>query len=752
MTNRRITYAGALPQDTDITFPQVETQLGLGAVIGLEIGTTTTVTGLACTPNSPAAMNVLIGAGSIFSLNTMDINTFGTLGTNPAQVMKVANNTTSTILSCPAPTGTSGTSINYLIEAAFQETDTAFTTIAYYNAANPSQPLYGPPGSPGVTQPLVRSQIVNLQVKAGGAAITGTQLTPSVDTGFVPLYIITVAFGQTSITSSSIALHPQAPFDGVNATPTGVVVNGINASGTNNNSGVFLNKNTNQNSLNRWSVTANAATESGSNNGSDFNLTAYTDAGASLSVPLSIKRSTGVVSIGTLGAGAMSITNSASLASSLVLNSPAGNLRNVTMQTSGNSRWIMGTDGSTEAGSNAGSNFQIASFTDLGATLTTAVSIARATGVVAFSASPTAPTTSIVGTYLATTQYVANFGLGSLAGAFLPISGGSMTGAMSSPTITVTGACSVPNVAANDSSNNAANTRFVSLAVSNALSGYSGGIFAPIASPTFTGSVVMPVLTILNGSTLAAAINLQSNAGQFRYLQFQTGTSPRWQIIGADTTAESGSNAGSNFYINRYSDTGTYIDAPMSVNRQTGIANFSQSPTVPTIASLDNSTKVPNTNYISAFFAALNSPSFTGTPTVPTQSGISGTGQIVNSAWLINNLGNICAAYGGYVSPGGNGFLKLPGFVTNSAPMIIQWGGSAYYGYSQGTNNIYYPTAFPNVALFVMASIGTYNNGSVIGGQLSGSNSYFVVGFGYGIGNTTAYAPGVGFNWIAVGY
>jgi hypothetical protein len=49
-----------------------------------------------------------------------------------------------------------------------------------------------------------------------------------------------------------------------------------------------------------------------------------------------------------------------------------------------------------------------------------------------------------------------------------------------------------------------------------------------------------------------------------------TSNSPRWSINLADSTAEAGSNAGSNFQINRFSDGGTFLSSVVSINRATG--------------------------------------------------------------------------------------------------------------------------------------------------------------------------------------
>jgi hypothetical protein len=54
-----------------------------------------------------------------------------------------------------------------------------------------------------VSQPTLRKQSVALSYVAGTAATTGTQTTPSASTGCIPLAVVTIAAGQTSISTIS---------------------------------------------------------------------------------------------------------------------------------------------------------------------------------------------------------------------------------------------------------------------------------------------------------------------------------------------------------------------------------------------------------------------------------------------------------------------------------------------------------------------------------------------------------------------
>lgn len=68
---------------------------------------------------------------------------------------------------------------------------------------------------------------------------------------------------------------------------------------------------------------------------------------------------------------------------------------------------------------------------------------------------------------------------------------------------------------------------------------------------------------------------LSAAAGNFRTLQITSGggTNYRW-LIGANNTAEGGTNAGSNFEIRAYDDAGAFLSSSLSINRSTGDVNL----------------------------------------------------------------------------------------------------------------------------------------------------------------------------------
>lgn len=209
--DRQIVYPGSIPLDTDLLNVQRNTMLAVGYLAQAALGIGTVVDGLACAPTVPASMSVTVGPGSITQFGVVDALAYGSLPADSADpLLKMGINIAPTSFPLTAPT-TSGQSANYLIQASLLEGDLDPVVLPYYNAANPAQPYSGPDNS-GVAQNTQRVQRVQLQLKPGAAAATGSQATPPVDNGWVGLYVVTVSYGDTQVTEAAIATLPTAPF------------------------------------------------------------------------------------------------------------------------------------------------------------------------------------------------------------------------------------------------------------------------------------------------------------------------------------------------------------------------------------------------------------------------------------------------------------------------------------------------------------------------------------------------------------
>jgi len=208
--DRKIVYAGAIPQDTDQLYASQFAMIGLAKLAQAMFGTSTIVNGLAVTASSPASMAVNVAAGEIYELAALEASAFSSLSADTTHsILKQGISLDSQKLTLTAPT-TTGYSINYLIQATYQDTDSDAATLPYYNSSNPSQPYSGP-NNTATQQYTTRKGAIVVSAKAGIAATSGSQVTPSPDSGYAGLYVVTVAYGATTITASNISQYQGAP-------------------------------------------------------------------------------------------------------------------------------------------------------------------------------------------------------------------------------------------------------------------------------------------------------------------------------------------------------------------------------------------------------------------------------------------------------------------------------------------------------------------------------------------------------------
>jgi hypothetical protein len=209
--DRVIVYDGALPQTTDVLNAGKFGMVGQAYQNLALLGSATVVAGLACLPTSPTPdLHVSIGVGSIYQLDPTDAAAYGDLGVDNNNIMKQGILAAPVILTITPP-ATPGFSQVYLVQAALADVDGGQLVLSYYNSLNPALPFAGPAGS-GSSNFTTRTCPCVISLKAGAAATTGTQTTPSPDPGFVGLYAITVANGATQVTGGQILQLPTAPF------------------------------------------------------------------------------------------------------------------------------------------------------------------------------------------------------------------------------------------------------------------------------------------------------------------------------------------------------------------------------------------------------------------------------------------------------------------------------------------------------------------------------------------------------------
>jgi len=84
-------------------------------------------------------------------------------------------------------------------------------------------------------------------------------------------------------------------------------------------------------------------------------------------------------------------------------------------------------------------------------------------------------------------------------------------------------------------------------------------------------------------------VDLDGAAGNNRTLRYKTGGSSRFDV-GVTSTAESGSNAGTNYFINSFTDAGAFLATPFQITRSTGLVFIGKAATVADDFTVDAST------------------------------------------------------------------------------------------------------------------------------------------------------------------
>ena len=165
-------------------------------------GTTAVVSGLTASASDPPSLVINLSAGQIFQLAAVDALAVGQIPQNLSQIVQQGLASASTVTLSTSGIG-GGQSRYTLIQAQFNQVDGVAPNDPnggvppFYNAANPSSPIY-------TSVNTQRSGVVTIGTVTGAAATTGSEVPPSATAGWVGLYLIDLASGQTAVTSMQI--------------------------------------------------------------------------------------------------------------------------------------------------------------------------------------------------------------------------------------------------------------------------------------------------------------------------------------------------------------------------------------------------------------------------------------------------------------------------------------------------------------------------------------------------------------------
>jgi hypothetical protein len=173
----------------------------------------------------------------------------------------------------------------------------------------------------------------------------------------------------------------------------------------------------------------------------------------------------------------------------------------------------------------------------------------------------------------------------------------------------------------------------------------------------------------------------KTTSGHAGVLLAYTNNSPRWQVTLGNSVAESGSNAGSDFSIDRFNDAGVYAGSPFTIMRANGNATFAQSMTAAIVISLGAiwSIATATTGTFQFGNSGSKSLSFDGTSTFTLNGGALNLG----SPGTFNplNAGDITTSRPGAATAGAVFFGNTAGkYLLNDGTRYNFVGGNVYFG------------------------------------------------------------------------
>lgn len=209
LQSRPIIYTLEQIRSFDALSGYVDALIGDANCLQTVLGATGTVTSnLVITPTDPASLTLNISNGFIAQFVAVDQSAYGSLPATTQPVLQLGANVVTTL--AVSNSGLSAGQAQYvMVEAGFQQQDAIAANdpnggiLPYVNISNPANPFYGP-GNSGVAQNTVRNAVCDVKLIYGTPATAGSEVPPTPDAGYVPVALVDLAHGQTSITGGEI--------------------------------------------------------------------------------------------------------------------------------------------------------------------------------------------------------------------------------------------------------------------------------------------------------------------------------------------------------------------------------------------------------------------------------------------------------------------------------------------------------------------------------------------------------------------
>lgn len=166
------------------------------------------VSGFTATPDSPIAMGVNLASGRIYAQAATDTTAFGTLSADVTLIKQQGYASAQRLLLTTAGLSV-GQSQWALIQVQFSQSDAVRSgdptggILNFWDVTDPTQPLVGLGGN-NLPLNTVRQGVAQVSVIYGSAAATGSEVPPNPSAGCVPLYLVDLAFDQSTVSALQI--------------------------------------------------------------------------------------------------------------------------------------------------------------------------------------------------------------------------------------------------------------------------------------------------------------------------------------------------------------------------------------------------------------------------------------------------------------------------------------------------------------------------------------------------------------------
>ena len=312
---------------------------------------------------------------------------------------------------------------------------------------------------------------------------------------------------------------------------------------------------------------------------------------------ISIDASGNVTVSGTLTSSAITASGevTATGSNSFTITGAAATARYSSWQTAGVNRWLIGADASAETGSNVGSDWVIRGRSDAGADLGTYLTITRSTGATSLSGTLSSGAITAAGVTTApqfVSNYTADFGVAAYQlnyGNRIRFDSGAnywrmsqnsaggfniaKDGVADAVVIDALGSVAILEQLKFDTD---ANFWRISQTVAGGLNITKDAVIDALVFDALGAAAMGGSLTVAGEVTVTGSnsFTITGAAATARYSSWQTAGVNRW-LIGADASAETGSNVGSDWVIRGRSDAGADLGSYLTITRSTGATSLS---------------------------------------------------------------------------------------------------------------------------------------------------------------------------------